>query len=144
MARYYGEVQGGRGSASRLGHKTRGLRTTCNAWDIGVRCYASVRTHDDSDVIDIELTRGSGSSGTEVGIRYYLEAGEPRVEFGAKLPELMGAEGMRRMWADYAAYLKRVGSEPTAVMLDIANAMCEANPQFATAFLASAMAHVEG
>ncbi|MCJ7409537.1 hypothetical protein LPQ06_28505, partial [Klebsiella pneumoniae] len=135
---------GGRGSASRLGHKTRGLRTTCNAWNVGVRCYASVRAHDDGDVIDIELTRGSSGHGVEVGIRYYLEAGEPRVEFCAKLPELMGAEGMRRMWVDYAAYLKRVGSEPTAAMLDIANAMCDANPQFAAAFLSSAMARVEG
>lgn len=144
MARYYGEVQGGRGPASRLGHKTSGLRTTCNAWDIGVRCYAHAGTQDDGDVIDIELTRGSGSSGTEVGIRYYMEAGEPRVEIGANLSKLMGAEGMRRMWVEYAAHLKRVGSEPTAAMLEIANAMCEANPQFAAAFLSSAMARVEG
>lgn|SRR5512143_1278688 len=32
MAHYYGTVQGGRGTASRLGHKTSGLVTTARTW----------------------------------------------------------------------------------------------------------------
>ena len=65
MAQFRGTVEGNRGQASRLGHKTSGLTTTCNAWNIGVKCYADHR--DGEDVIQIIITGGSnGARGSEI------------------------------------------------------------------------------
>ena len=35
MAQFRGTIQGGRGEASRLGHKSSGLTLQANGWDIG-------------------------------------------------------------------------------------------------------------
>ena len=56
MARFRGTTQGNRGEASRLGYDS--LETTCNGWNIGVRCVASVDS-EGNDVIDIYKTGGS-------------------------------------------------------------------------------------
>ena len=40
MAQFRGTVQGNRSETSRLGHKTSGLVTECNGWNIGVKCVA--------------------------------------------------------------------------------------------------------
>lgn len=59
MAQFRGTVQGNRSEASRLGHKTTGLTTTCNAWDVGVRCEA---VHvDGGDIIRVYATGGSNN-----------------------------------------------------------------------------------
>ena len=59
MARFRGTIQGGRGEASRLGHK--GLRASINGWDVGVRVYASVGD-DGEDVICVIATGGSNGA----------------------------------------------------------------------------------
>ena len=57
MAHFRGTVKGGRGEASRLGHKTTGLTTTCNSWDLGIKVEAG---HvNGQDVFKIYLTDGS-------------------------------------------------------------------------------------
>ena len=56
MAHFRGTVKGGRGEASRLGHKTTGLSTTCNSWNLGIKVEAVV--HDGQDEFRIYLTDG--------------------------------------------------------------------------------------
>ena len=60
MAQFRGSVQGNRSEASRLGHKTSGLTTECNGWNIGVRCYAYHDEETGKDVIKVTQTHGSG------------------------------------------------------------------------------------
>jgi hypothetical protein len=61
MARFKGTVQGSRGEASRLGHKTTGLIATLNGWDVGIEIQASVNNADE-DVFHIYRTSGSNNS----------------------------------------------------------------------------------
>ena len=63
MSRFYGTVRGGRGSASRQGHKSTGLTTYCASWRGAVRCDAYVND-DDVDCVQVTLTtwQGAGAS----------------------------------------------------------------------------------
>lgn len=61
MAQFRGTVEGNRSQVSRLGHKTSGLATECNAWDVGVSCFADHK--DGKDVINITITGGSNRAG---------------------------------------------------------------------------------
>jgi len=59
MAHFRGTVVGGRSEASRLGHKTTGLTTNCNTWNLGVKVEAD---HiDGEDVFRVFRTGGSNS-----------------------------------------------------------------------------------
>ena len=65
MAHFRGTVAGGRGDASRLGHKTTGLTTTCNTWDLGIK--VSVRFVNGQNIFKISKTGGSnGASNPEL------------------------------------------------------------------------------
>jgi hypothetical protein len=55
MARFYGEVEGTRGRASRLG--TSGMRSHTRGWNVGVEVVCTIR--DDVDVIEVYETGGS-------------------------------------------------------------------------------------
>jgi len=59
MSRYRGIVRGGRGEASRLGH--RSLVTECNSWTAGVRVEAT--PDGDGDTFRIYATTGSSPEG---------------------------------------------------------------------------------
>ena len=63
MAQFRGTVQGNRSQSSRLGHKTSGLTTECNGWNIGIRCYAYFDEETGKDVIEVRKTCGSGYGG---------------------------------------------------------------------------------
>ena len=63
MAQFRGTVQGNRSQTSRLGHKSSGLETECNGWNIGVRCVARYNKEADRDEIMIYKTSGSGHGG---------------------------------------------------------------------------------
>ena len=63
MAQFRGTVQGNRSETSRLGHKTSGLVTECNGWNIGVKCVARYNEEADRDEIMIYKTSGSGYGG---------------------------------------------------------------------------------
>ena len=68
MAQYKGYVVGGRGSVSRLGHKSSGLNAVCNGWESWVEVVA--RYSDVfGDIFDIYKTGGSngGSSRELIG-----------------------------------------------------------------------------
>ena len=59
MAQYRAEIKGGKGSVSRLGHKTTGIHSHTRGWDSGIR----VEGHYDEDLGDIFMiyqTSGSG------------------------------------------------------------------------------------
>ena len=65
MAQFRAEIQGGRGSVSRLGHKTTGIKSHTCGWNSGIR----VEGHYDEELGDIFLvyqTSGSGFKGREV------------------------------------------------------------------------------
>ena len=68
MAQYRGTVKGGRSLTSRLGHKTTGLITECNGWNIGVTCVANYDPKTDTDVIEVYKTSGSGYGGNYIKI----------------------------------------------------------------------------
>jgi len=62
MARFRGTVQGGRGEASRLGH--RSIKTSTDGWSLGVTVKSSMRTDDENgDSFTIHATGGSNDSG---------------------------------------------------------------------------------
>jgi len=69
MADLRGTVQGNRSEASRLGHKSSGLETSCNTWTHGVTCKAYFDETLDDYIIAVYATGGSGYSG-----RYQLVA----------------------------------------------------------------------
>ena len=73
MAQFRGSVQGNRSEASRLGHKTSGLTTECNGWNIGVRCYAYHDEETGKDVIKVTQTHGSSYGGIDKVIAYITE-----------------------------------------------------------------------
>ena len=65
MAQYKAEIKGNRGSVSRLGHKTTGIKSHTCGWNSGIR----VEGHHDEDLGDIFLvyqTSGSGMKAREV------------------------------------------------------------------------------
>ena len=49
MAQFRAEIKGGKGSISRLGHKTTGISCQANGWDAGIR----VEAHHDEDLGDV-------------------------------------------------------------------------------------------
>ncbi|HNV66970.1 MAG TPA: hypothetical protein PKV77_11050 [Bacteroidales bacterium] len=61
MARYYGGIQGNRGTATRLGTASSGLTAFANGWHIGaqVNLYPASR---DSDEDELTITLNHGSS----------------------------------------------------------------------------------
>lgn len=73
MARFYGEVLGHRGPATRLGH--RELRAHIRGWNVGVA--VSCRIVDGRDVIEVHETGGSHSPSSK---RLLARVEEPRKE----------------------------------------------------------------
>ena len=62
MAQFKAEIKGNRGSVSRLGHKTTGIRSHTCGWHSGIR----VEGHHDNDLGDIFLVyQTSGSTASE-------------------------------------------------------------------------------
>ncbi len=66
MAQYRGVVKESRGEASRLGHKTSGLRVEANGWDIGAEVSLSWNEEEQRDELSITSNHGSSGSGSEI------------------------------------------------------------------------------
>ena len=60
MAQFRGTIQGGRGTASRLGTKKSGLEIECNGWNSGVSVHAVHNLDTGKDEFEIFATGGSG------------------------------------------------------------------------------------
>jgi len=88
MAQFFGEIQGGRGTASRLGHKSTGLWGHLRGWSVGckVRCFYDETT--DTDMVKVYATKGSGGNGQETLIATIYESGE--VQFAEALQQGFG------------------------------------------------------
>ena len=65
MARFMGEIDGGRGSVHRLGHAKSGIRAHVRGWDSGVRIEAFV-TVDGADGFYVYVTSGSNGGRADV------------------------------------------------------------------------------
>ena len=63
MSRFYADISGGRGTATRQGHAASGIRGHVRGWHVGVkvRGYAE----GDSDEFAIYATGGSGNGHTD-------------------------------------------------------------------------------
>ncbi len=66
MAQFRGTVQGNRGEASRIGHKSSGLTVKCNGWQSGVTVHAKYDKETDKDFFYIYRTSGSSYKGEKV------------------------------------------------------------------------------
>jgi hypothetical protein len=69
MAQFLGSVKGARGEATRLGHKSTGLRTTANGWNLGA--YASIVHVNGEDIVSVSITRGSNGGGNDLRLGSY-------------------------------------------------------------------------
>ena len=58
MAQFKAEIKGNRGAASRLGHKTTGIKGHICGWETGIR----VEGHYDDDLGDVFLVYQTGGS----------------------------------------------------------------------------------
>lgn len=69
MARYRGNIQGARGSASRLGHKSSGISACVNGWHLGIDVTASYDSKDDVDIFRVYVNGGSNRNTPEYNIK---------------------------------------------------------------------------
>lgn len=60
MARFYADIQGNRGGATRMGTEKTGLQGHIRGWGIGASVHMSVNDQGE-DVVSIRLTSGSNS-----------------------------------------------------------------------------------
>lgn len=62
MAHFYGTLQGARGEASRLGHKSSGLQTVAASWNGAVRVSLEHRDGKDYATVELRPWHGRGTS----------------------------------------------------------------------------------
>ena len=77
MARFYAEIQGSRGPATRQGSPASGITAHPRGWRVGVRVWG--HAEGDADVFDITATSGSGGHAASryIGQVRLDEAGNP-------------------------------------------------------------------
>ena len=63
MGHFYGEIQGNRGEATRMGTKSSGFVAHIRGWNVGCRVVCDV-DEDGYDVIDVYKTKGSNDYGS--------------------------------------------------------------------------------
>lgn len=64
MAHFYGEIQGSRGAASRLGGKNTGMRAAAQGWEIGAKVQVSFDEETGKDTVRVYRTTGSNGRGS--------------------------------------------------------------------------------
>lgn len=79
MSRFYADITGGRGTATRQGHTASGIRGHIRGWQSGVKVYG--RATGELDVFDIYATGGSGGGESDRFIGHVLRDAEGSVEF---------------------------------------------------------------
>ena len=62
MSHFRGTVQGNKGSASRLGHKSGFLEVTCNGWNVGVTAKIVYNEKIGVDIIALYANGGSNQN----------------------------------------------------------------------------------
>ena len=76
MAHFRATVSGGRGSASRLGHKTSGIGTSTDGWNLGVDVFGRYNKEDNRDEFTITVNGGSNGGGQSKVIGTFYRDGE--------------------------------------------------------------------
>lgn len=65
MAQFYGDLQGNRGEATRMGTKSSGIRAHVRGWNVGARIHVKV-DRDGNDHVYVYRTSGSNGSRSDV------------------------------------------------------------------------------
>jgi len=74
MSRFYGDLQGGRGTATRQGTKSSGISGHLRGWEIGARVIVAPQGDNEGiDEVAVLKTGGSSSSTTEGYIAGYTK-----------------------------------------------------------------------
>ena len=63
MSRFYANIVGNRGQATRQGTKDSGIEGHVRGWDSGAKVYCEANSKD-QDVVEVYLTRGSNGQGS--------------------------------------------------------------------------------
>ena len=66
MAQYKGDLRGGKGEVSRLGHKTSGIRCWVRGWNSGIEVEGRWNEETQQDEFLVWVTGGSGTSSTKL------------------------------------------------------------------------------
>lgn len=88
MARFYAEIEGARGPASRLGHTHSGIRSHTRGWSVGIRVLGGTN-REDTDRFDVYLTNGSNGRGPDVFIGSVTEENMEQIRAGIIAPRLV-------------------------------------------------------
>lgn len=78
MAQFRAIIDSVRGSVSRLGHKSTGIRATCDGWNAGATVDA-IHTSDGRDVFTVHATGGSNRHGSAMPVCRVLDVDGSRV-----------------------------------------------------------------
>jgi hypothetical protein len=105
MAHFYGEIQGNRGEATRMGTKDSGFRGHIRGWHVGgsINCYYNESK--DRDEVSIYATKGSNGYGSEhLADVIELDSGS-KIIVNHKLPKLLHACDYVQMKEDISALI---------------------------------------
>lgn len=83
MARFIASVQGGKSTASRCGHRTTGIRSETNGWNMGVKVTGVAVPGSTQDEFRITITGGSNGPSREEGSVHLFKL--PGGEFGIRM-----------------------------------------------------------
>jgi hypothetical protein len=93
MARFYADIQGSRGEATRMGTAASGIQAHPRGWNLGVQVDGGTRDEEDNlglDEFDITISRGSNGYGNRIaylGRVYEEEDGTVTVRLGSAFGE---------------------------------------------------------
>lgn len=105
MAHFYGEIQGNRGEATRMGTKDSGFRGHIRGWHVGGSVNCHYNESKDRDEISIYATKGSNGYGSEhLADVIELDSGS-KIIVNHKLPKLLHAYDYVQMKEDISALI---------------------------------------
>ena len=105
MAHFYGEIQGNRGEATRMGTQDSGFRGHIRGWHVGGSVNCHYNESKDRDEISIYATKGSNGGGSEhLADVIELDSGS-KIIVNHKLPKLLHAYDYVQMKEDISALI---------------------------------------
>jgi hypothetical protein len=105
MAHFYGEIQGNRGEATRLGTKDSGFRGHIRGWNVGGSVNCNYNESKDKDEVSIYATGGSGYGGSEhLADVIELDSGK-RIIINSRLDKYLNTEDFVQMKEDISALI---------------------------------------
>lgn len=89
MARFYADIQGNRGQATRMGTKGSGIDGHIRGWDSGARvtCYVNSK---DQDIVEVYATTGSGCGHEKTITGLVMRTVDGQIDFLATKKALRG------------------------------------------------------